>query len=83
MRYFIHILIALNQLGNTIIGGDPQMSMSARAGFAREHHSKLGTYWCSTLDLFDHHHPNVKYPDGADHCTIAVIDYRERKAEVK
>ncbi len=30
-RYIFHILIALSQLGNTILGGFPDESMSARA----------------------------------------------------
>ena len=29
--YFFHILVALSQLGNTILGGYPDESMSARA----------------------------------------------------
>lgn len=83
MRYLLRILIATNQLSNALLGGDPQMSMSARAGFAREQHSKLGTFWCATFDLMDHHHLNPRYPVDADHCTIAIVDYRLRKAASK
>lgn len=82
-QWAVRVLIAANQAANALIGGDPQMSMSARAGFAREHGSKLGTYWCATFDLFDRHHPNVRYPLNADHCTIAVIDYRLRKGDIE
>lgn len=82
-HWLISILIAANQLGNALTGGDPQMSISARSGFAREHGSRIGKIMCKLEDIPDIHHPNPKYPDHADHCIIAIIDYRNRKHNVK
>jgi hypothetical protein len=84
MRHLLlSVAIATNQLINAATGGDPQMSISARAAFAREHGSKLGKFWCGTFDKFDHHHLSTYYPSDADHCDIAIIDYRDRKGKVK
>lgn len=85
LRYLGAVTVALNQLASAATGGDPQMSMSARAAFSREAGSKLGTFWCATLDLMDHHHPDKqgRYRNGADHCEIAIVDYRIRKENHK
>ena len=32
MRYIINILIAIDQFANTILGGDPDMTISTRMG---------------------------------------------------
>jgi len=82
-HWLLRIMIASNQMINALIGGDPQMSMSARAGFAREAGSHLGAFWCKVLDVPDIHHHNPKYPDDADHCTIAILNYRDYKSQVK
>ncbi len=71
-HYLIRILIAANQLTSTLLGGNPQMSLSARAGYAREAGSHLGTMWCGALDAGHHH------SEGDDHCTVAMRHYRVR-----
>ena len=72
------IAIAANQLFNAMIGGDPQMSPSARAGLAREHGSKGGAVACKIMDWID-----FKDGDGpkGDHCEEAVTTYWTRKAK--
>lgn len=74
--YFLSLLMALNQLVNTIAGGDPDMAVSARAGYARERGSKVGAAICHTLNWFDLR--DAQAPEG-DHCTLAMRNYENNK----
>ncbi len=73
LRWLMAIMIASNQLGNALTGGNPQESISSRAGEAREHGSKVGTGICAVFEAFDFHDP-----DRADHCTLAIEQHRKR-----
>ena len=70
MKHFLlGISMALNQLVNAVTGGNPDMSVSARAGYARDRGAKVGTAVCHVLDWLDPRDANA--PAG-DHCFIAV-----------
>ena len=56
-RYIRNLLISLDQLANTVIGGDPDETISSRAGKAAENHD--GIAWrllCRALHWIDPHH---------------------------
>lgn len=60
-RYLINILVALDQLVNTIFNGDPDETMSSRAGKDRDRGRIVGCVLCKFLDLFE-----------KDHCTKSI-----------
>jgi hypothetical protein len=74
--------MALNQLGNTVIGGNPDMAFSARMGYARERGNKGGSIACHLLEFLDPHvvndgrKPEVKIP--GDHCQIAMYNHEHK-----
>jgi len=72
VKWFRAVIMALNQLGNALMGGDPDMTVSARAGYAREHDSKGAARVCTFLDWVDPRDGDS--PDG-DHCDIAVKNH--------
>jgi hypothetical protein len=61
--------MAFNQLFNAATGGNPDMSVSARAGYARDKGAKVGTAVCHVLDWLD---PRDGDSPKGDHCQIAV-----------
>jgi hypothetical protein len=61
MKYIWNILIAVDQLGNTIFGGDPQETISSRSDKAMKEGKKWGCIMCKFLSLFQ-----------KDHCQKAV-----------
>lgn len=75
LRWLGALSMAVNQLLNVATGStNPDLSLSARAGLAREHGSKVGAGACHLLDWLDPHDGDS--PKG-DHCTIAVRNHRE------
>ncbi len=72
-HWLVSVMIAFGQLGNALTGGNPQESISSRAGTAREHGSKVGAGVCKFFETFDFHDPS-----RADHCTLAIEKHRER-----
>lgn len=82
-RYLLRISMALNQFASTVTGGDPDMAVSARAGYARERGSKGGTAICRVLEFMDPHWVNDRRgPDtklAGDHCEIAVYNHEHGK----
>lgn len=58
-RYFKRILLAIDQLGNTLIGGAADETISARAG--RNPSNPAADVLCDILDVLD-----------KDHCKEAV-----------
>ena len=75
LRYLHRVTMGLNLLANTVLGGDPFMPVSARAGLAREEGSRTGAAMCEFLDWVDWHDGDA--PEG-DHCAVAVRNYRAR-----
>jgi hypothetical protein len=61
MKYIWNILIAVDQLGNTIFGGDPQETISSRSDKAMKAGKKWGCVLCKFLSIFQ-----------KDHCQKAV-----------
>lgn len=66
----------LSLLGNGLIGGDIHESLSARAGYAREHGSVAARRACVVLNWLD---PRVHNP--LDHCTIAINEDKIRRKQ--
>lgn len=77
-RYLLALSMAANQLFNALIGGNPQMSTSARAGYAREHGSRGGRIMCSVLEAVDFHPFRKPELSALDHCAIAMLNYESR-----
>lgn len=75
-RWGVSVLMALNQLGNALTGGNPDMSMSARAGYAREKGSKGGALACKLLDWLD---PRDGDSPNGDHCEIAIRNFEKSR----
>ena len=70
MKHFLlGLSMAFNQLANAMLGGNPDMSISARAGYARDHGAKFGAGVCHVLDWLDPHDGDS--PKG-NHCDIAI-----------
>jgi hypothetical protein len=69
------VMVALNQLGNAVLGGSPDMAISARTGLAREHGSRMAAGWCHVLDWVD---PRDGDGPRGDHCAMSVDVYRAR-----
>ena len=59
-RYFKNVLISIDQLGNTLIGGDPDETISSRAGKSvQRNSSNRGGVWyvlCRMLHWIDKNH---------------------------
>ena len=56
-RYLLNLVVATNQLVNTILGGDPDEMLSARMGKAiAEGRCKLCVPICWLLDKIDRNH---------------------------
>lgn len=63
MKYFWNILIGIDQLANTLIGGDPDETISSRAG------KKMTTcrpcrWLCKGLHLLDKNHCQESIESG-------------------
>lgn len=55
-RYLWNFLVSIDQLLNTILGGDPDETVSSRAAKARDSGKKWGKVVCSVLDRIDPEH---------------------------
>ena len=63
-RYTVNVLTSVDQLANTVLGGDPDETISSRAGKSMEKHGgkKPWSYLlCRTLHILD-----------KDHCKKAI-----------
>lgn len=54
-RYFWNILVSLDQFANTVLGGDPDETISSRAG-KRQRKGKLAYWLCRALNWIDSSH---------------------------
>lgn len=54
-QYFWNVLIGIDQFANTIIGGDPDETISSRAGKAATR-CQACRYLCRVLHWFDKNH---------------------------
>ncbi len=55
-NYLMNLLISLDQLGNTILGGLPDETISSRAAKAKLAGKKWGCVLCKWLDKLDKDH---------------------------
>lgn len=77
MKWFLRILIAIDQLGNAIAGGYPDAVISARVGyFANKEKSPIQRYWIALEWVIDF----AFYPiDGPNHCLCSLNDDKDEK----
>lgn len=54
--YFLRILISIDQLANTILGGNEDETISSRAAKAKRAGKKWGCVLCKLLDKVDKNH---------------------------
>ncbi len=54
--YVCNVLIALDQLANAVLGGEPCDTISYRAAVARLNRRRWGCALCRFLDLFQRDH---------------------------
>lgn len=66
--YILNILVAVDQLANTILGGDPDETISSRAAKAQRLKKPWGCVLCKFLDLFQKGHcdKSIEWGEGAD-----------------
>lgn len=55
-RYLVNLLIALDQFGNALFAGDPDETISSRAGKAARRGRRWGCVLCRVLDVFERDH---------------------------
>ncbi|VAW64987.1 hypothetical protein MNBD_GAMMA11-138 [hydrothermal vent metagenome] len=77
MSWIRGILIAIDQLGNALAGGNPDSTVSARVGhFARKQNNILHFYWKTMEAVINH----TFYPiHGPDHCYKSHLADRDEK----
>ena len=66
-KYFWNLFIAIDQLANTILGGDPDETISSRAG--KQQHERTWARWlCWFLNKLDTKHCNksIELDEGKD-----------------
>ena len=66
-QYAFNVLISIDQLANTIIGGDPDETISSRFG-KRVTTCRFCRFVCYWLDKFDprHCHKSIEEDEGKD-----------------
>lgn len=55
-RYFWFLLVAIDQLVNTILGGYPDETLSSRMGKRARNGDKVAITFCKVLDVIDKDH---------------------------
>lgn len=67
MPYWLNVLIAIDQLGNALAGGNPDNTISGRVGFfaSHLHDSKIKGYWKALERIIDLTFAPLQ---GAGHC---------------
>jgi hypothetical protein len=75
-RYLFHILVALSQLGNTILGGYPDESMSARAWRTGKQGKLPGAILRPMIDAFFF---VVTFGKDRNHCRDSYDSERLRR----
>lgn len=67
-KYLLNLLISLDQLVNTLTGGDPDETISSRAGKATRRNSGPWRLLCRILHIFDpaHCEKSIEHDEGKD-----------------
>ena len=55
-KWIFNLLVSLDQLGNSLLGGDPDETVSSRSAKAQVRGALWGRAMCRTLDVFDKGH---------------------------
>ena len=79
-RYIWNLLISIDQLANTILGGYPDETLSSRWGkLARKNH-KFSMFMCKVLHIFDKGHceKSIEYDEGIKVVVRYVPSNNER-----
>ena len=72
IQYILNLIHLLDQAVNTILGGDPQETLSSRMGkYVYLNRGSIPCYVCKFLDLFE-----------KDHCLKSVNKYEGSKAVI-
>ncbi|MFI2812352.1 MULTISPECIES: hypothetical protein [Microbulbifer] len=73
------VLVAIDQLGNAIAGGNPDATISARVGYFASHHKRpLWPYWRLLERVIDFTFLPI---DGPRHCYFAYLKDRQEMRE--
>jgi hypothetical protein len=72
MPYWLNVLIAIDQLGNALAGGNPDNTISGRVGFFASdlHKSKIKAYWKGLERIIDFTFAPLQ---GPGHCFNAWL----------
>ena len=70
MPYWLNVLVAIDQLGNAIAGGNPDNTISGRVGFfaSDDHPSKIKSYWKALERIINFTFEPLQ---GPNHCYYA------------
>lgn len=74
LKYILNLLVSIDQLFNTLLGGDPDMTLSGRMGRAiKENRCLLCKFICKILNKFDGNHCAQQDLNEADEGKDEVI----------
>jgi hypothetical protein len=65
-QYIWNVLISVDQLFNTLLGGDPDETLSSRMGKRAREGDKLGIIVCGVLNVIDKNHceKSIEWDEG-------------------
>jgi hypothetical protein len=65
MRYLFNLAIAIDQMVNTLLGGDPDETLSSRCGKSR---CRFCKWLCAVMERFDYRHcaESIEADEGGD-----------------
>ena len=70
-RFLFNILVSLDQLGNTLFGGDPDETISSRAVKAKHKGKRWGRWMCHGLDALSPGHCEMsEEPDQGENAVF-------------
>jgi hypothetical protein len=55
-KYFWNLFIAFDQLGNAVLAGNPDETISSRAAKAVQRGNPVAVFFCKVLHVFDRGH---------------------------
>lgn len=82
LPYLLSVLIAIDQLGNAIAGGNPDNTISARVGFFASdlHQSKIKAYWKTLERIIDFTFAPLQGPGHCFHAWLGEQDEADTEA---
>jgi hypothetical protein len=82
MPYWLNVLIAIDQLGNAIAGGNPDNTISGRVGFFASdlHKSKIKVYWKALEQIIDFTFTPLQGPRHCFHAWEGEQDETDTEA---